>query len=53
MYLVWIGFTDTIISPNNVDVGFPKKKDEKEEKKTRALPEDKGMRRFHHNIRYV
>ena len=25
MYLVWIGFTDTIISPNNV-VGFLKKK---------------------------
>ena len=37
-----------------LNVGFPKKKDEKEEeKKTRALPEDKGTRRFHHNIRYV
>ena len=27
MYLVWFGFTETIISPNNV--GFPPKKEEK------------------------
>ena len=48
MHLVRFGFTNTIISPNNV--GFPKKNEKKEAKKARALPENKGTRRFYHTV---